>query len=91
MFDFFLDGTPTSVDFVRDDPNRMVTSYTSAACIVFDLETGQPVTRLDTDQVRSISFLFFLIPSFIVILDNYFIHASCDYYREWRIPCLVGR
>ena len=45
------DGTPTSVDFVRDDPSKMVTSYTSAACLLFDLETGQAVTRLDTDQV----------------------------------------
>ncbi|XP_046649583.1 striatin-3-like isoform X3 [Daphnia pulicaria] len=44
------DGIPTSVDFVRDDLNRMVTSYNSAACILFDLETGQPVTRLDTDK-----------------------------------------
>jgi len=44
------DGTPTSVDFVRDDPSKMVTSYTSAACLLFDLETGQAVTRLDTDQ-----------------------------------------
>ena len=45
-----VDGTPTSVDFVRDDPNKMVTSYTSAGCVLFDLETGQAVTRLDTDQ-----------------------------------------
>lgn len=41
---------PTSVDFVRDDPNRMVSSYTSAACLIYDLETGVAVTRLDTDQ-----------------------------------------
>ena len=45
-----IDGTPTSVDFVRDDPNKMVTSYTSAACLIYDLETGVAVTRLDTDQ-----------------------------------------
>ena len=44
------DGIPTSVDFVRDDSSRMVTSYTSAACLLFDLETGKVVTRLDTDQ-----------------------------------------
>jgi len=37
------------VDFVRDDPTRMVTSFTSSACILFDLETGAAVTRLDTD------------------------------------------
>lgn len=37
---------------MRDDPNKMVTSYTSAGCVLFDLETGQAVTRLDTDQVR---------------------------------------
>ena len=51
VFDVVSDGIPTSVDFVRDDPTRMVTSYTSAACLLFDLETGQAVTRLDTDQV----------------------------------------
>lgn len=45
------DGVPTSVDFVRDDPNKMVTSYTSAAGIIFDVETGQQVIRLDTDKV----------------------------------------
>ncbi|KZS18630.1 Striatin-3 [Daphnia magna] len=44
------DGIPTSVDFVRDNLNQMVTSYNSAACILFDLETGQPVTRLETDK-----------------------------------------
>lgn len=43
------------MDFVRDDLNRMVTSYNSAACILFDLETGQPVTRLDTDKVNTLS------------------------------------
>merc|ERR1712071_71225 len=50
VFSSEKDGIPTSVDFVRDDPTRMVTSYTSAACLLFDLETGQAVTRLDTDQ-----------------------------------------
>ena len=50
----WLDGVPTSVDFVRDDHSRIVTSYTSAACVLFDLETTKAVTRLDTDQVRSI-------------------------------------
>lgn len=56
MFAFWfalaLDGIPTSVDFVRDNLNQMVTSYNSAACILFDLETGQPVTRLETDKVK---------------------------------------
>ena len=28
----------------------MVTSFTSAACVLFDLETCKAVTRLDTDQ-----------------------------------------
>ena len=46
-----LDGIPTSVDFIRDDPNRMVTSYNSAAGIIYDVETGQQVMRLDTDKV----------------------------------------
>lgn len=50
------DGVPTSVDFVRDDPNRMVTSYNSAASVIFDVETGQQVMRLDTDKVIALFF-----------------------------------
>ncbi|XP_067009673.2 striatin-3 [Anabrus simplex] len=43
------DGAPTSVDFVRDEPNRMVTAYNSAHCIVYDLEVGKPLMRLETN------------------------------------------
>ncbi|CAH1985182.1 unnamed protein product [Acanthoscelides obtectus] len=41
------DGIPTSIDFVYDEPNHIVASYTSAHCVIFDLETGKPVVRLD--------------------------------------------
>ncbi|PNF17621.1 Striatin-4 [Cryptotermes secundus] len=44
------DGAPTSVDFIRDEPNRMVAAYNSAHCIVYDLESGKPVVRLETTQ-----------------------------------------
>lgn len=50
VFTSDADGIPTSVDFIRDDPNRMVTSYNSAAGIIYDVETGQQVMRLDTDK-----------------------------------------
>ncbi|XP_064484643.1 striatin-3-like isoform X1 [Ornithodoros turicata] len=44
------DGIPTSVDFVRSDPTQMTVAYTSSHCVLFDLETGKPVLRLDSDQ-----------------------------------------
>nr|CAD7402873.1 unnamed protein product [Timema poppensis] len=37
------DGIPTSVDFVRDEPNRMVAAYNSGHCIVYDLDSSKPV------------------------------------------------
>jgi hypothetical protein len=39
------------VDFIRDEPNRMVAAYNSANCIVYDLESGKSVVRLETTQV----------------------------------------
>ena len=69
-FRLLLDGIPTSVDFVRDDPNRMVTSYNSAACILFDLETGQPVTRLDTDKVNIASRHTTLVRSLLITISS---------------------
>ena len=43
------DGTPTSVDFVYETTNQFVCSFNNANCVIFDLETGKPVTRLDTE------------------------------------------
>ncbi|ELT95266.1 hypothetical protein CAPTEDRAFT_227918 [Capitella teleta] len=40
-------GVPTSVDFVRCEPNQMVVSYSSSNAYVFDIETAQQVTKLD--------------------------------------------
>ncbi|XP_046545180.1 striatin-3-like isoform X2 [Haliotis rubra] len=42
------EGAPTSVDFVRCDPSRMVASYTSSNTYVFDIETGKQVLKLET-------------------------------------------
>ncbi|CAG2055203.1 unnamed protein product [Timema podura] len=44
------DGIPTSVDFVRDEPNRMVAAYNSGHCIVYDLDSSKPVVRLESNQ-----------------------------------------
>nr|CAD7452732.1 unnamed protein product [Timema tahoe] len=45
-----IDGIPTSVDFVRDEPNRMVAAYNSGHCIVYDLDSSKPVVRLESNQ-----------------------------------------
>ncbi|KAK3929953.1 Striatin-3 [Frankliniella fusca] len=44
------DGVPSSVDFVRDEPNRMVTAFSSSHCVIYDLETTKPVVRLESSQ-----------------------------------------
>lgn len=42
------DGIPSSVDFVRDEGNRIVAAYNSSNCIIFDTETAKPLVRLDS-------------------------------------------
>merc|ERR1719331_567192 len=39
---------PTSVDWVKDDQSHMVAAYTNADCVIYDIETGNPVIKLDT-------------------------------------------
>merc|ERR1712241_445279 len=41
---------PTSVDWVKDDLWHMVAAYTNADCVIYDIETGNPVIKLDTMQ-----------------------------------------
>lgn len=45
-----IDATPTSIDFVRDEPNRIVVAYDNGACIIYDTESGKSVVKLDTTQ-----------------------------------------
>lgn len=44
------EGVPSSVDFVRDEPDRIVVAYNSAHCIIYDTETGKPVVKLEAAQ-----------------------------------------
>uniref|UniRef100_A0A1B6DPZ4 Striatin N-terminal domain-containing protein n=2 Tax=Clastoptera arizonana TaxID=38151 RepID=A0A1B6DPZ4_9HEMI len=44
------DGLPTSVDFVRDEGDKMVAAYNSAHCVLYDLETTKPILRLESSQ-----------------------------------------
>ena len=43
---------PTSVDWVHEDSFRMVAGYVNAACVIYDIETGKPVIKLDTFGLR---------------------------------------
>ncbi|XP_063986956.1 striatin isoform X2 [Diachasmimorpha longicaudata] len=49
-----LDGTPTSVDFIRDEPHKIVVAY-DGACVVFDAETGSAVARLEGNGTRGVN------------------------------------
>ncbi len=42
------EGVPTAVDWVREDSAHMVAAYDSAACVIYDVESGKPVIKLDT-------------------------------------------
>ncbi|XP_066244844.1 striatin-3 [Euwallacea similis] len=42
------DGVPSSVDFVRDDPSRIVASFSSSHSVIFDVETGKQLLRLES-------------------------------------------
>lgn len=43
------DGIPTSVDFIRDEPNKLVVAY-EGVCVIFDAETGAAVSRLERND-----------------------------------------
>ena len=52
---------PTSVEWVKEDLTHMVAAYSNADCVIYDIETGNPVIKLDTAQVRLLSFQFLKI------------------------------
>ncbi|CAD7078740.1 unnamed protein product [Hermetia illucens] len=51
-----LEGVPTSVDFVRDELDRIVVAYNSAHCIIYDTETGKQVVKLEHTKEMSGNF-----------------------------------
>lgn len=44
------DGVPSSVDFVKDEPNRIVVAYNSSYCIMFDTESAKPFMSFEYGQ-----------------------------------------
>ncbi|XP_076247091.1 connector of kinase to AP-1 isoform X2 [Calliopsis andreniformis] len=48
------DGIPTSVDFVRYEPRKLVVAY-EGACVVFDTETGESVARLEANETKGVN------------------------------------
>jgi len=40
-------AVPTSVDFVRSEPNHMVAAYNNRAAYIFDLETAKPIINFE--------------------------------------------
>ncbi|XP_034947263.1 striatin-3 [Chelonus insularis] len=48
------DGIPTSVDFVKDEPHKIVVAY-EESCLIFDAETGSVVSRLEGNGTRGVN------------------------------------
>ncbi|XP_001601585.2 striatin-3 isoform X2 [Nasonia vitripennis] len=48
------DRNPTSVDFIRDEPHKLVVAY-EEACVIFDAETGSIVSRLEGDETQGVN------------------------------------
>ena len=63
---------PTSVDWVRDDLTHMVAAYSNADCVIYDIETGNPVIKLETTQVWTYVFFFKKQKSCKIFLRNFF-------------------
>lgn len=51
------EGVPSSVDFVRDEADRIVVAYnnTSSHCVIYDTETGKPVVKLESSEMSSMA------------------------------------
>lgn len=47
------DGIPSSVDFVRDDPSRVIAAYNTSHCVIFDSETGKQVLKLESPELSN--------------------------------------
>lgn len=49
------EGVPSSVDFVRDEVDRIVVAYntTGSHCIIYDTDTGKPVVQLESTEMNS--------------------------------------
>lgn len=47
-----ITGGPTSVDFVRDEMDRVVVAYRGAHLVTYDTETGKQVLRFDTAKAH---------------------------------------
>lgn len=48
------EGIPSSIDFVRDESDRIVVAYnnTTSHCIIYDTETGKPVVKLEANEIN---------------------------------------
>lgn len=42
------ESIPTSIDFVHDEPDRIVVAYDSGYCIIYDTESGKQVVKLES-------------------------------------------
>lgn len=51
------EGIPSSVDFVRDEVDRIVVAYNnnSSHCIIYDTETGKPVVKLEANEMNGVA------------------------------------
>ncbi|XP_015188139.1 PREDICTED: striatin-3 isoform X2 [Polistes dominula] len=48
------DGIPTSVDFIRDEPHKLVVAY-EGACVLFDSETDAVIARLEANETKGVN------------------------------------
>ena len=75
---------PTAVDWVYEDPAHIVTGYSNAACIIYDIETGKSIMRMDTMQVK----YFAKIPAHI-FSTNYLSIIHGDDFTMINLSCRI--
>ena len=67
-------GVPTSIDFVRTETSQMVASYSSANCVIYDLETATAVVRLDSAKTYSKIIIFVTVMTIKITITQ---HELC--------------
>ncbi len=55
---------PTSVDWVYDEPTHLVSGYNTGACVIYDIETGKPVIKMDTEESVRIEYILLFLSGY---------------------------
>ena len=85
-------GTPTSVAFVATDPNQVVVSFDAGETLLYDLNTEQSVTALETQTKDGMRWTFWTVNSPLCSrLEMTCEHMVIEINETDRIVCFLSQ